>query len=323
VLGLAARVSWPDYARTYGEYVERLRSLGWPVREIGRSVEGRPIYAVFAGRGPLVAITAGQHGNEHPGPELMLHFLRDLRGCRFRVRVPALCRVSYAVVPVVNPDGFERWQRVNANCVDPNRNWPAGWGGPGSDPGSCCPICRGGAPLDQPETRAVYSFLRSLRMAFHLDLHSGTEVLAWPYGCRSLGDGGRSPLWPVYESVARRHEEIARAHGIEPYPYGWIPVDIPPELRLVIYEACGAIDDTVDRELKVPSMVLEISHGFNPPYSELASRYYPRLQAVLAAIAERALGAGAVAAPRALPAVTAFLTAVSVAAWPTRRASLA
>jgi predicted deacylase len=311
-------VAWDDYARTYVEYVERLRSLGWPAREIGRSVEGRPIYAVFAGRGPLIAITAGQHGNEHPGPELLLHFLRDLRGCRFSAGTPALCRVSYAVVPVVNPDGFDGWRRVNANCVDPNRNWPEGWGGPGSEPGSCCATCRGNAPLDQPETRAVYSLLGSLRVAFHIDLHSGTEVLAWPYACRSLG---RSPFWPVYESVARRHEEIARERGVEPYPYGWIPADIPPELRLVIYEACGAINDTVDRRLGVPSMVLEMSHPYNPPYSELVSSYYPRLQAVLSAIAERALGAGAVVTVTgALPAAVALVAAMTAAAWPRRQA---
>jgi hypothetical protein len=310
-------VSWTDYAQTYDEYVSRLKSLGLELREVGRSARDRPIYAVYAGSGPAVFITAGQHGNEHPGPELMLHFLRDLKTCNFLVKEGVLCRVRYVVVPVVNPDGFDAWQRTNANHVDPNRNWPAGWGGPGSMPGSCCAICRGSSPLDQPETRAVYSLLSSESYAIHIDLHSGTEVLAWPPGCAQLG---ASRFTELYKRLAQRHAEIASKYGITPYDYGNIIeryADVPPEfLAMKIYEACGAVDDTVDYKLNKPSFVLEISSPYNPTYSALTSYYYPRLQAVLASLAEYAYSTQPpVATPMILPILAGTVSAFSSALY--------
>lgn len=300
------------YAQTYEEYIERLRSAcphcQWET--IGRSVQGRPIYVVRAVHGVPKAtlfITAGQHGNEHIGPEALVKILQW--------RKPE--DVALYIVPVVNPDGFTAWTRQNANHVDLNRNWPEGWGGPGSMPGSCCAICRGDQPLDQPETRSVFGPLTEFKYGFHIDLHSGTEVLAWPPACYP---DRRSQYDPLYSQLCQLHRDYASKLGVSPYPCGPIiqaGVDIPPgweshHVRKVgpytIYQACGVVNDTVDFRIGRPSVVLEMSYDYNPPYDQVDT-YAKRLLAVLYAMRDLS----ATATPPQYPIWLLALAAVAVA----------
>lgn len=284
---------WNDYAKTYSEYLDRLKSVVGNFRmvEIGRSVQGRPIYAVYAYSHPYaratVAITSAIHGNEHPNPEMLLYFINDLRNKSFYVKELNELPVRYIIIPVQNPDGFEVWERRNANCVDLNRNYPAGYGGPGSAPGQCCEICRGNNALDQPESRAVYNFLKGEQFDVHIDLHTGTEAFAYPYSCPTLL--GHSPFEPTYVKFCSQHSEIARKYNVEPYPCGWIPqyrIDMAELNReLLIYEACGTITDAVDHDMGKPSMLLESTYPFNPPYSDVVNVYYKRFQTVIAVLA--------------------------------------
>lgn len=97
---------------------------------------------------------------------------------------------------------------------------------------------------------------------------------------------------------------------------------MPPEfLAMKIYEACGAIDDTVDYKLNKPSFVLEISSPYNPTYSTLTSYYYPRLQAVLASLAEYAYSTQpSVATPVILTILASTVSAFSSALYTSLKA---
>jgi len=78
-------------------------------------------------------------------------------------------RVTWIIVPLVNPDGFERRKRRNARGVDlnrnfPTRNWQAGparsrmYGGP--------------APASELETRAVMRIVKRFRPDVIITIHS-------------------------------------------------------------------------------------------------------------------------------------------------------
>ncbi|MFN7162026.1 MAG: M14 family metallopeptidase, partial [Fimbriimonadales bacterium] len=130
--------------------------------EVGKSVEGRPIYALRLTRDPRrarvyrdrpqVVINAMQHAREWITPPVVLYFAyRLVSEYETDVRVREyLDRMEIYVVPVVNPDGYvfthttNRLWRKNRRYlgrnfwgqpvygVDLNRNWAYVWGGQGS-----------------------------------------------------------------------------------------------------------------------------------------------------------------------------------------------
>lgn len=133
---------------------------------IGRTVRGRDLFALRVGAGtPTVGLVGVIHAGES-GPELMLPVIR-----RVLTERPELFeKIGLAVIPVVNVDeremmtlGSPGYRRVNANGVDLNRNFPAGWeeisygyGLDSSDPDSV--TYRGPRPASEPETQAVMAF---------------------------------------------------------------------------------------------------------------------------------------------------------------------
>jgi hypothetical protein len=94
------------------------------LEEIGRSVEGRAIYHVAFGRGPFTVLLWSQmHGDEPTATSALFDLFEYVR--RHRAE-PAVARMLDAltihVVPMLNPDGAERFQRRNAQGIDMNRD---------------------------------------------------------------------------------------------------------------------------------------------------------------------------------------------------------
>ncbi len=89
------------------------------------SVQGTPIlvreFAPLAGRQPLarVLVVGGIHGDEYASVSIVFKWLRILERHHSG-------RFHWRVAPLMNPDGLLRRksQRVNANGVDLNRNFP-------------------------------------------------------------------------------------------------------------------------------------------------------------------------------------------------------
>ena len=145
---------------------------------VGRSEEGRPIAGVTLGYGPhLVTLVAGAHADEPVGPEtlrtLVLEGLatRDW-GAEGGGLEDLLARVTFRIIPHVNPDGEER-----------NRRWIEPWDAddppatlaaylqhrrreaPGRD-------IEFGYPVMRPENAAVSRFLFDYEpIALHASLH--------------------------------------------------------------------------------------------------------------------------------------------------------
>ena len=129
-------------------------------RPIGRSVEGRDIvlHSTRPARTPGgTLLVAGIHGDERATVLLLESFVER-----------ALHEVepggNVRVVPLLNPDGFERNTRYNARGVDLNRNCETKWTPFSHEP-------PGPAPWSEPESRALRDLILTERPERIVCLH--------------------------------------------------------------------------------------------------------------------------------------------------------
>jgi zinc carboxypeptidase len=94
------------------------------VEKIGESMEGRSINYVRAGTGPLgVLLWSQMHGDESTATSALFDLFAHLDRHRDEPMVQQiLSRLTLHVVPMLNPDGAERFQRRNAQSIDVNRD---------------------------------------------------------------------------------------------------------------------------------------------------------------------------------------------------------
>ena len=140
----------------------------------GRSVQGRPIRLYRAPAGPQKAVRrfdalvlGGIHGDEPKSVYVLERLLAELASADALAGLPAAA--AWGVVPLVNPDGYERRRRRNARGVDLNRNFPTRDWSPGR------PHRRyygGPRPLSEPESRAIARLIARYRPARVLSVHS-------------------------------------------------------------------------------------------------------------------------------------------------------
>ncbi|MFL5343997.1 MAG: M14 metallopeptidase family protein [Hyalangium sp.] len=108
-------------------WVRRLQASApelFRVEEVGRSVEGRALHHVEAGHGPRhVLLWSQMHGDEPTATTALFEIFEYLRRYRQEPRVEGLLSaLTLHAVPMLNPDGAERFQRVNAQGIDINRD---------------------------------------------------------------------------------------------------------------------------------------------------------------------------------------------------------
>ncbi|TCB97652.1 hypothetical protein E0H26_12120 [Micromonospora zingiberis] len=94
------------------------------VEEVGRSGQGRPLEVAYIGTGSTRVWIQGRiHGNEPYGAEASLDFLKTLVSGGKHAR-EVLENVSFAIIPLYNPDGFEAYRRQDSiHNIDLNRDW--------------------------------------------------------------------------------------------------------------------------------------------------------------------------------------------------------
>lgn len=134
--------------RDYSEVVRRLRRVqlaGWSVVRVG-TVWDYPWFSVertISRDATTVFLSAGMHGEEPGGVEGVLRWLESGHWARWRV--------NWLVLPCINPYGWERNQRRNAQRRDINRQF--------RDSSDC------------PEAVLVKQLVRGRRFAFSMEFH--------------------------------------------------------------------------------------------------------------------------------------------------------
>ncbi|HXW08611.1 MAG TPA: M14 family metallopeptidase [Vicinamibacterales bacterium] len=114
----------------HADVVRRLDDLSksaaglFQVVRAGESVEGRSIHHVRAGTGPSgVLLWSQMHGDEPTATSALFDLFEYLRRHRDEpVARRILGALTLHVVPMLNPDGAERFERRNAQGVDINRD---------------------------------------------------------------------------------------------------------------------------------------------------------------------------------------------------------
>ena len=139
--------------RDYNQVVQRLRVLprdAWQVERAGE-VWGYPFFWArrkVANDAPTVLVTAGIHGEEPGSVEGALRWLQNGERDRWRV--------NWLVLPCINPYGWERNQRRNAQGRDINRQFRS--------PNGC------------PEAELVKRLVRDRRFLFLVDFHEDVDA---------------------------------------------------------------------------------------------------------------------------------------------------
>jgi hypothetical protein len=93
------------------------------VEEVGRSVQGRPIHLLTLGHGPRrVLLWSQMHGDEPSATPALLDVAEYLLSRDDPMARTILEETTLLMVPMLNPDGAERYVRRNAQGIDINRD---------------------------------------------------------------------------------------------------------------------------------------------------------------------------------------------------------
>jgi hypothetical protein len=215
-------VATPAPCLRHAELAERLRELaarqpgGLALESVGRSVEGREIPLVTLGRGPRrVLLWSQMHGDEPSATPALV----DLASTLLTVDAPEhrliLERLTLLVVPMLNPDGAERYERRNSQAIDVNRD---------------------ALGLATPEGRLLKSLRDRFQPELGFNLHDqnrrttvgGTGVLATIALLAVAGDPqgtltpGRARAKRVCSAIARALSPLVPG-GISRYDEDWSP----------------------------------------------------------------------------------------------------
>jgi hypothetical protein len=179
---------------------------------IGKSVEGRDIWALEIARDPTkhspakpaVLFNGSQHAREVMSAEVPLDTIDALLsndGVDPKV-TRWIDESEIWVVPMVNVDGVNRvwtddpgWRKNAHGCgtgrcplgrgVDINRNFPYQWASCGGS--SAVPAAddfHGASAASEPETQALMKLVDQIRPVVDISYHSFGEVVLYPYGCQ-------------------------------------------------------------------------------------------------------------------------------------------
>ncbi|MFT5222134.1 MAG: hypothetical protein ACI867_000431 [Glaciecola sp.] len=244
---------------------------------VGLQIAGNPDAASTDGR-PSSVLMGLHHAREWPSAELTLMFAYDMiesYNNGDKEVVDTINNVNFLVIPVVNPDGYVRsretvsdWvvplpgaaaaagefayhrknMRPHASAdgqgligqgVDPNRNYPYKWGGPGTSTSTGSATYHGPAPASEPEIENILDLLRTNHVTTLITNHTYTELVLRPFGdsMRDTPD----------EEIVRGHADAMAAIN------GYASIK-----GLELYATTGTTDDWVYGVTGAPSYTFEI-----------------------------------------------------------------
>jgi carboxypeptidase T len=226
-----------DY-HTYDELTDELQSLQvnhsdiMTLTSIGRTYEGRDLWMVKLSDNvdqeesePGVLLMAAHHGNEWPGVEICLFFIRFMVEQYENETVPevreALNSTQIFLLPMVNPDGvcadtrkncapnhgpFGRNPSLTSYGVNLNRNYDDPWFLAFLYPiRYYLPLIlsdssfnyRGPYPFSENETTAVKYFAEQHDLCLSISYHSYGEFIVYPW----MHTTKQTPAEPLFRSV--------------------------------------------------------------------------------------------------------------------------
>jgi hypothetical protein len=233
---LAQYLSW-GYSPDYAAVGSRLKSLAdeYPnlveVSSLGKSAKGREIWMAHitdftsSESKSAVLIDACLEGDAPEGSAFILDFLDELvQTARDDDTKSALLdRMSIYFVPLVNPDGLQRWLAMpdpgespelesqaprNARLVNINRNFNVKWEEGSGNPASA--DYAGPVPFSETESQALRKLFDDIPVNLYINLHSGNDFLNTPWNWSE--QPSFNPEMEFYENI------LAELMGNLPFP---------------------------------------------------------------------------------------------------------
>jgi hypothetical protein len=213
---VAEAMHWHTYPtwKQYDTIMHKI-ALTWPgvclLDTVGFSVMGRAILVLKISDNPAedeqepeVMLSAAIHGDELAGFVMLMRLAEYLASESSNGGLAATLTsgLEIWINPLANPDGMYRNNdtiiypvRTNSNGYDLNRNFP--------DPSAASP------PPLQKETRDMISFMEKNRFALSVNLHSGEEVVNYPWDRWTRLHADDS--W--FNSVSRRYADTVHLYS--------------------------------------------------------------------------------------------------------------
>ncbi|MBA3542556.1 MAG: peptidase M14 [Deltaproteobacteria bacterium] len=283
-----------DFARVYAGVV---------CDELGRTVEDRPIVAVrvfrAAADAPVIYIQAGIHAGEIEGKDAGFWFVRDLLDGK--VAPGVLAAVNIVFLPVMNPDGHERFGPNHR----PNQRGPEEMGF--RTTAARLNLNRDFVKADAPETRVVLELLARYRPVMMIDLHT-TDGAKFEHDLSI----NVAPVAPRGDQLDETAQALSQTLVARLVALGHLPVAFYPSFVIEDDPASGfALGEAPPRfghfymAARSTLAVLVETHSWRT-YKERTASTYHSLQAVFELAVKdaprwRAVEREAAAADRALP----------------------
>ena len=238
------------------------------LHEIGRSVEGRPIWALRIGerRGSTrkVAFLGCHHAREWISVEvpylLAEHLLRESSSDPVQ---RWLQEGEVWIAPMVNPDGHEHtrterlWRKNRRRNpdgsigVDPNRNYGYMWGTLNVNTSSHVPADEtyvGPRAFSEPEVRAVRDLVARQLFGGVLTYHSYSQLILYPWGHTSRRIQDEADLRDVRGLAEEMERLIRKVHG----------TTYTAQQSSRLYPTAGDTTDWTYGEYDAPSLTIEL-----------------------------------------------------------------
>jgi len=278
---------------------------------IGESMKGRAIWLAHVTdftstetKHPVL-FTASLGGNAPQGSDFLLDFLDELvqRVQEEEGLADLFKEIEIYVVPLVNPDGLERWLAMpdpseseklssqaplNGNLVRLNRNFAIKWAEGDGEPASA--DYAGSEPFSESESRALRNLLEDIPMSMYINLQNGVNHIITPWNWNS--SPASNPEKTLYNSILSELSLI--------FPFSLrvgVPNPFPGSATDWAYEGNGASsplcfnfymeEATIDKEAgDEGSDVTELEERGSltvyAPFAEAASYLIEHLQSFLA-----------------------------------------
>lgn len=215
---VADAMLWQSYP-TWKQYDTIMHKIAehWPgvcrLDTIGFSLQGRAVIALKISDNPgtdepepEVMLSASIHGDEPAGFVLLMRLAEYLAGSGGApgsgLASDLVSGLEIWINPLANPDGMYRANdtmtypvRANSNGYDLNRNFP--------DPEESAP------PPLQKETIDMIRFLEERRFALSVNLHSGAEVVNYPWDKWTINHA--DDAW--FNAISRRYADTVHLHA--------------------------------------------------------------------------------------------------------------
>ncbi|MGD0284622.1 MAG: M14 family zinc carboxypeptidase [Candidatus Saccharimonadales bacterium] len=231
------------------------RSHCYTTFSIGTSVKGRPITAYKFGDGSSMVLYIGaMEGNEQNSSELLSQWISSVDANPGRI--PAYRTI--VIIPTINPDGFAADNRLNADGIDLNRNFPANnWQTEVTEPTAPTVWTNDGGPypLSEPESQALANYYATNLPRLTLTMHSHGGIVEANDASDSIALGAQYASLAGYEAIPT-------------YAIG----------NFFDYTTTGAFEDWANDKLNLPVLEVELESATSDEYSRNLSALWAMAQ---------------------------------------------